>query len=173
VFHRPVLAVRNSDITALAGLWFFVCLIGGVVLLILAGRAIGAALLGAVVGAVFGAFNAASGVVPIPESFPPSLSKGASIGLVLGGLIGLLLPESLPASVLRKMGIGIAILGSVSLLAIDFADLAPWVFGSMEHVLYAFDVLFLVVLCFVSVERARRRGVSEDVDWHSIFGRLH
>ena len=99
----------------LTGLSFVVCGSVGLFLVVWGGRAIGYALLGAVAGAVLGALVYAEHG---PEGFALSLPIGASVGLVIGGLIGLLLPERLSASAMRKMGIAIAVLGSVSMLAI-------------------------------------------------------
>jgi hypothetical protein len=168
VFHRDVLAFQpHMYEEPLTGLWFVVCGSVGLFLVVWGGRAIGYALLGAVVGAFLGAFIGAQNG---PEGLAPSLPIGASVGLVIVGLIGLLLPERLSASAMRKMGIAIAVLGSVSMLAIYLGAsvitcslptripplhcLPSW--GFMARSLYAFDCLFLVALCFVSAERVRR-----------------
>ena len=169
-FYRHVLAFQpHMYEVPITGWWFLVCIIGGLFLLVWGGRAIGFALLGAVVGAIIGAFVYADRG---PEGFASSLPVGASIGLVVGGLVGLLLPESRSISLLRRMGIAVALLGSISMLAIHLGAsimtcslpgripmmihcLPSWGFTAQS--LYAFDVLFLVALCFASAERVRRK----------------
>ncbi len=86
------------------------------------------------------------------------------------------------------MGIGIAIFGSVCMLAIHLGAsvitcslptrIPPLHYlpsrGFMAQALYASDVVFLVALCFASSERARRRDEGGDAEARqTTFGRMY
>lgn len=81
---------------SLARYWLVLCGAGGLLLFLIGARAVALALLGAVVG-VFAAFLMA----PDLDLFPTSLPIGASVGLVIGGVLG---PASASACRLRCLG---------------------------------------------------------------------
>src|SRR5512144_2636565 len=91
-----VLADPHVYELSLAKYWLVLCGVGGVLLFLIGARAVGLALLGAVVG-MFAAFFGD----PNLDLFPTSLPIGASVGLVIGGVLGLSFRERLPSSVLR------------------------------------------------------------------------
>jgi hypothetical protein len=161
-----VLAQSPAEIT-LVNVWFLACALGGLLCLVFGPRALGLGLWGALVGAVIGIGAVASSI----DALPNGAVVGASIGLFVGGLLGLPMRPRLSALAAGCLAFAAA-LGTIAVWetvhlgatvpcnrALCFPEWTP-TFSPYAQQLLAADGAFVVLLCVWEAWGARAEGRS-------------
>lgn len=146
----------------IAGVWFVLCVAAGLAYIGLGARASGVALLGAILGSWLGFFIGAGMSIDLVAK---GFMIGASVGVFVGGLFGLLWRSKASVVVLRVLG-AVTLLVGFLLVLLGKASFRPCrvhaLFTCLREVNvgtllthFALDAAWVAALCFIQSVRPK------------------